>query len=162
MTTLHTARLAAALFAALLADTAPAQTGHHHHDSAPSHELGLDHGRKWSTDTTLRSAMQRIHNLVDAQLGASHAGKSSAAQLRASAGKIDAEIAAIVADCKLEPRADAMLHLVIADLIEGAGAMAGQDTKLTPEQGLARTAKAVNDYGHHFDHPGFRPLHTGH
>ena len=55
-----------------------------------------------------------------------------------------------------------MLHLVIADLAEGADAMAGRNTKLTPGQCLARTAKAVNDYGRHFDRPGFKPLHAGH
>jgi hypothetical protein len=42
------------------------------------------------------------------------------AALAAAPVTMENEIAGIVANCKLEPQADAMLHLVIADL--GAGA----------------------------------------
>jgi hypothetical protein len=51
-----------------------------------------------------------------------------------------------------------MLHLVIADLGEGTEAMAGKNAKLPPAQGLAKVALAINEYGSHFDHPGFKPI----
>ena len=51
-----------------------------------------------------------------------------------------------------------MLHLVIADLGEGTEAMAGKNAELPPAQGPAKVALAINEYGSHFDHPGFKPI----
>ena len=51
-----------------------------------------------------------------------------------------------------------MLHMVIADLGEGTEAMAGKNAELPPAQGLAKVALAINEYGSHFDHPGFKPI----
>ena len=71
-------------------------------------------------------------------------------------------MAGIVATCKLEPQADAMLHLVIADLGTGIDGMAGKTAKLPPARGLVKVAQAVNGYASHFEHPGFKPIATGH
>jgi hypothetical protein len=110
----------------------------------------------------LRNGMNRIRGLVEPQLGAAHAGKLTAAQYRELATQVESEVGTIVANCKLEPRADAMLHLVIADLGEGTDAMAGRNAKLRPAQGLAKVALALNEYGGHFDHPGFQPIRNIH
>ena len=91
-----------------------------------------------------------------------HAGKLTTAQYLELAHRIEGEVGGIVANCKLEPKADAMLHLVIADLGAGTDAMAGKSATLRPELGLVKVAQAVNAYGSHFEHPGFAPIRTGH
>jgi len=156
------AAFAATAVAALLAGPALAQTAAHSHDADSPHKLSLDQGRQWATDEALRNGMDRIRGLVEPRLGAAHAGKLSAAQYGELAAKVEAEVGTIVANCKLEPKADAMLHLVIADLGEGTDAMAGKNPKLRPAQGVAKVALAVNEYGRHFDHPGFKPIRNIH
>lgn len=158
------AMLAAAAFAATAsgarADTAQeaAHTPSHAHDATAPARLGLDHGHKWSTDEALRLGMSRIRSLVAPQLAAARAGKLGAEQYATLAGQIEAEIGNIVAQCKLEPQADAMLHLVLADIGAGVDAMAGKTPGVRPQRGLVRVAAAVNDYGRYFDHPGFEPI----
>ncbi|MDO9284167.1 MAG: hypothetical protein Q7U26_04670 [Aquabacterium sp.] len=141
---------------------ASAQTTAHSHDAAAPHKLSLNQGRKWATDAPLRAGMSRIRGLVDPQLGAAHAGKLTPAQYRALATQVEAEVGGIVANCKLEPEADAMLHLVIADIGAGTDTMAGKDAKARPALGLVKVAQAVNQYGSHFDHPGFKPIRNVH
>ncbi len=154
--------VAAAAIAAAFNWPAWAQTVAHDHAAAAPHNLALNQGRKWATDEPLRAGMGRIRGVVEPQLGAAHAGKLTPAQYREVATKIEAEVGGIVANCKLEPKADAMLHLVIADIGAGTGTMAGKDSKSRPALGLVRVAQAVNQYGSHFDHPGFTPIRNLH
>ena len=144
--------------AARSAGPAMAQAAAHGHDAATPHQLSLNQGRKWATDDALRNGMGRIRGLVEPRLGDAHAGKLTAAQYRELATQIETEVGGIVANCKLEPKADAMLHLVIADLGDGTDAMAGKKAKLPAAQGSAKVALAVNEYGSHFEHPGFKPI----
>jgi hypothetical protein len=157
-----TTAVAAAAMAAALSAPALAQTAAHSHDDAAPHKLTLNQGRKWATDDTLRAGMGRIRGLVEPQLGAAHAGKLTPAQYRELATQVETEVGGIVTNCKLEPKADAMLHLVIADIGQGVDAMAGKDAKLRPAPGLVKVAQAVNQYGSHFDDPGFRPIRNIH
>ena len=168
MSTFKLKGLATALAATALAATlttfaaAPAQAQSHGHDASAPAKLSLNQGRKWATDAPLRDGMGRIRALVEPQLAAAHAGKLSQAQYTALAGQVEAEVGGIVANCKLEPKADAMLHLVIADIGAGTDTMAGKDAKARPALGLVKVAQAVNQYGSHFDHPGFKPIRNVH
>lgn len=148
--------LAAFAVATALSGVAVAQGTAHDHDSAAPHKLTLDAGRKWGTDEPLRAGMGRIRALVEPHTGG--AGTLDAAQYRQLAGQIETEVGAIVANCKLEPKADAMLHLVIADIGAGTDAMAGKNAKTRPARGLVKVARALNAYGVYFDDPGFKPL----
>ncbi len=154
--------VAAAAIAAAFNWPAWAQTVAHDHAAAAPHNLALNQGRKWATDEPLRAGMGRIRGVVEPQLGAAHAGKLTPAQYREVATKIEAEVGGIVANCKLEPKADAMLHLVIADIGAGTDAMASKDAKARPALGLVKVAQAVNQYGSHFDDPGFKPIRNIH
>ena len=160
--TLLTTAVAAAAMVAALSAPALAQTATHDHSAATPHKLTLNPGRKWATDEPLRVGMGRIRGLVEPQMGAAHAGKLTPVQYRELATQIETEVGGIVANCKLEPKADAMLHLVIADLGAGTDAMAGKDAKTRPALGLVKVAQAVNQYGSHFDHPGFKPIRNVH
>lgn len=156
--------LAAAAFTPMAMSAQPAAaTEHAHgHEEAGTATLRLDNGRKWGTDAPLRAGMTHIKELVAAQLPAAHAGRMSAAQYAALAGKVEVEVGHIVANCKLEPQADAMLHLLIAEIGAGTDAMKGRTPGVRPEQGLARVAAAYNDYGRFFQHPGHQPIAVGH
>ena len=156
--TLLTTAVSAAAMAAALSLPALAQTAAHDHSAATPHKLALNQGRKWATDEPLRAGMGRIRGLVEPQLGAAHAGKLTPAQYRELGTRVETEVGGVVANCKLEPEADAMLHLVIADLAQGADTMAGKNAKVRPALGLVKVAQAVNQYGSHFDHPGFKPI----
>lgn len=159
----HVLATAAALLAACAMTTAPAAFAGAHPEAAHDHgatggKLQLDHGRKWSTDGNLRAGMDRIRSLVEPTLGAADAGKLSAAEYTMLAGQVETEIGAIVANCRLEPKADAMLHVVIGDIGAGADAMAGKNAKAKPQEGLVQVASAVNNYGRYFEHPGFKRI----
>ena len=157
-----TAAVAAAAMAAALNAPALAQTATHDHGAAATHKLSLNQGRKWATDEPLRAGMGRIRGLVEAQLGAAHAGQLTPAQYGELSTQVETEVGGIVANCKLEPKADAMLHLVIADIGAGTDTMAGKDAKARPALGLMKVAQAVNQYGSHFDDPGFKPISNVH
>jgi uncharacterized protein with PIN domain len=157
-----TAAVAAVAMAAALSAPALAQTATHDHGAAAPHKLTLNQGRKWTTDEPLRAGMGRIRGFVEPQLGAAHAGKLTSAQYRELATQVETEVGGIVANCKLEPKADAMLHLVIADIGAGTDAMAGKDAQTRPALGLVKVAQAVNQYGSHFDHPGYKPIRNVH
>lgn len=161
-TIVASAAAAAAILLASAGWAANTPAAAHEHDAATPHALALNHGKKWPTDAPLRQGMDRIRTLVSAQIGAAHAGKLGDAQFQALAGKVEAEVGNIVANCKLEPEADAMLHLVIAEIGAGTDTMAGKDAQRRRAQGLVQVVQAVNDYGRFFAHPGFRAINTGH
>ncbi|WP_296658084.1 hypothetical protein [Paraburkholderia sp.] len=156
--------LAAAAIAATTSGWASAASLHSEHDGevATAHKLALNHGRKWATDETLRNGMARIRDSLASQLAAAHGGGLDAASYGKVSGSIEAEISTIVANCTLEPKADAMLHGVLADLIAASDVMAGKVAAHSPEQGLRQAVLALNEYGRYFDDPGFRPLRNVH
>lgn len=154
-------KMAVTLSAAALLSMSPgivsAQGHSHSHDAAESARLTLNNGKKWTTDDNLRQAMSRIRDALAAELHAIHSGKATAKQYHALAQKTDDQIAFMVKNCKLEPKADAMLHLVLADIIAGADAMKGKDSSAA-HKGAAKIAHALGNYAAYFDHPGWHGL----
>lgn len=134
----------------------------HSHDEAAGAQLQLDQGRKWATDAPLRKGMAQVRSDAAAALPRVHAGTMSPEQYAALAAKVEGEVGRIVANCKLPPQADAVLHVVIGGLLEGTAAMAGKTPGVQPQDGLLRVVAAVNDYGRTFEHPGFEAIPTGH
>lgn len=142
-------KIALALTAALAfgAPLAYGQAAPQHDHGAAEVKLVLDQGKKWPTDAPLRQGMENIR----AALGAGM-------KYQALANKVNAEVAGIVQNCKLEPDADAQLHLVIAELMAGAEAMEGKVKGETRRAGAEKVARALNAYGEHFDHAGWKRL----
>ena len=147
---------AAALLSAGTA-TALAQDHGHSHDAGETAQLTLNNGKKWATDANLRQGMSLIRDALAAELPAIHAGQATAKQYRALAQQTNDQIAFMVKNCKLDQKADAMLHLVLADLIAGAGAMTLQDSNKA-RNGAENIAHALENYATYFDHPGWRGL----
>ena len=135
---------------------AAAQTAHEHqHTGAAVANLQLDAGRKWATDASLRSGMAQIRAAFDADHPAIHAGKETDAQYEALAARIESQVNDIVKNCKLPPAADANLHYVIADLLQGVSLMRGKDPARTRHDGAALVHGALNAYGKYFEDPGW-------
>jgi len=131
---------------------------HEHAHGGHEAKLVLDQGRKWETDEPLRRGMSAIRAAVAKDVKAIHAGKAQPEQYRVLAKKVETEVAGIVQNCKLEPEADAQLHIVIAELLAGAEAMQGREKGVKPRAGAERVAKALNAYGEHFAHEGWKRL----
>lgn len=154
-------KIAVTLSAAALLSMSPvmvsAQDHSHSHDAGEPAHLTLNDGKKWATDDNLRQGMSRIRDALAAELPAIHSGKATAEQYRALAQKTNDQIAFMVKSCKLEQKADAMLHLVLADVMAGADAMMGQDGS-EAHKGAAKITHALENYATYFDHPGWRGL----
>lgn len=148
--------LSALVFIFLASITTPALAHEEAHEhGAAAQTLQLNNGQKWATDESLRQGMSRIQAAFSAEFPAIFSGKMTMQGYAALAQKIQAEIATIVQSCKLDKQADAMLHLVLAELIAGADAMSGKNSAMKPREGAQGVAQALDNYAEHFDHPGW-------
>jgi hypothetical protein len=144
------------VIAAAFPGAAGAQQMHQHmHGGGSVSQLQLDDGRKWSTDASLRSGMAEIRRAFDADHPAIHAGKETDAQYDALAARIEAQVNDIVRNCKLPPAADANLHYVVADLLQGVSLMRGTDPARSRHDGAALVHGALIAYGRYFDDPSW-------
>jgi hypothetical protein len=152
--------LGTAVLSLALASTPATAAEHRHghgHGAAPA-KLELNNGRKWETDAPLRRGMENIRHAMDAALHDIHENKLSAARYGELAKKVNGEVDGIVASCKLEPKADAQLHLVIADVLAGIEAMEGKAKKVKRQAGAVKVVGALEKYASYFEHPGWQPL----
>lgn len=149
--------LAASLAAAFSLPAIGAEATHDHGTAAGA-QLELNQGRKWPTDEPLRRGMSNMRAALAKDLAAIHAGKASNSQYEALATRLTGEVAYVVQNCKLEPKADAELHKVIAEVLGGAEAMQGKEPGVARRDGAVRVVKALNAYGRYFDDPGWRDL----
>ena len=61
----------------------------------------------------------------------------------------------MLANCKLRPEVDEQFHMVLEQVLEGITEMqSGQ----SPDLGVVRIVSALNAYGDHFQHPGWKRL----
>lgn len=151
--------LMAALLASPLACVSAAET--HGHDAA-AHTLHLDAGKKWATDAPLRQAMTTIRTATQKVLPLVHAGKAGDADYAAFAGAVNAQLAFIVQNCKLDPKADAQLHVIIGEL---AAAVAQAQQQLPGQKrkaGVVKVVQALNSYGRFFEQPDWKPIAPAH
>ncbi|MPR06222.1 hypothetical protein [Microvirga tunisiensis] len=118
-------------------------------------EMYLDNGRKWQTDEALRTGMGRIRDAVDAARPMIHAGGYGAAEFSALADRIQEQVDDVVTNCKLPEQADVQLHLALAQVMDGIYVMKWEAGR---EQGALAIVQALDAYGEHFDHPGWKPL----
>ncbi len=128
----------------------------HSHDASHG-TLMLNDGQKWATDAPLRRAMTRIGDAIGARLPEIHEDKLGSADYTTLGKAIDGDVAYMVENCKLPSDADAMLHLVLAEIIEGSKAMQGKADGTGKRSGAIKVVKALYSYGKYFDHPGWQP-----
>lgn len=130
----------------------------HAHHGHGAMQLSLDHGKQWVGDAPLQQHMTNLRAAFAPHIPAIHKGTLPAASYTMLGEKTAAEVAGMLAECKLEPKADAMLHLLIAEMIAGADILTGKTTG-KPAAGAHRVVKALNQYGLYFQHPGWQALH---
>lgn len=131
---------------------------HAHEHGAAAATLQLNAGQKWETDAALRQAMGNIRQAMAGSLHAIHENRLSRNGYTGLAKKVEYEVGNIVAHCKLEPQADAQLHLIVAELLEGAGEMAGKVKTGKRQDGAVQVIGALEKYGRYFADPGFKPI----
>lgn len=133
-----------------------AQTGamdhQHHHDAHGAATLSLDNGKKWATDAPLRQSMLGINHAAMNAAGSFHDNRLSKAEGEKLAAYIHQQVAYMVANCKLSPKADAGLHVLIGDLLQAAETL---KTRPQSMEGLPRIIQTLNRYADYFDHPGW-------
>lgn len=138
------------LLSAMAAPLAHAQDGHEHH--APAAAVSQEPpAQRYATDAPLRKGMAEIRTAVDA-LGHYEHGHMGPEQAIALANRVQEQVAYLIANCKLEPQADAALHGIIAKL--GAGAQALK-TDAADLAAIAPMRDALADYQRSFDDPAF-------
>lgn len=147
---------------ALAAPLANAAEDHSKHGAGAPHKLELNAGKKWATDKPLRKAMSEIRKTAVGTLDAVHHGKDTPAAFDAAAKAITAEVSYAVANCKLDPKADAQLHVVIGDILKGTEVLEGKQPEVARAEGVVAVARALNAYGEHFNHPGWKAIDLGH
>lgn len=133
-----------------------AATEHSHDHATGAHALTLNAGKKWTGDEPLRQSMTKIRNAVDANLPAVHRGKLSTAKYEQLGGVIDTEIANIVQNCKLDPQADEVLHVILADMMAGSEILQGKDAAAKRSAGVMKVVHSLEQYGKYFEHPGWK------
>ena len=126
---------------------------HPHAQTAAVAQVTLNAGQKWQTDASLRSGMAAIRKTFDADHPAVHQGKETDAQYNALATAVETEVNTIIANCKLPKDADANLHFVIADLLQGVNWMRGKDADRVRHDGAERIHGALRAYAKNFDDP---------
>jgi hypothetical protein len=133
---------------------AAGEHGHGGHGAAAV-ELTLKNGQKWPTDEPLRKGMSAMRTVMAASLERIHANQFTPTDYVALASRLQEQVDYVTANCKLPKDADAQLHIVLAEVLEGIDAMkAGKNGS----KGAERTVGALEAYGRHFDDPSWRPL----
>ena len=136
------------LLAALLAVAAPqpglaASASHDHGD--PHHRGTLATGTAvMATDIPLREGMDGIRQRA-------HGLHSPAVDTLDVAAAIEEHVAFIVDNCRLPAAADAALHVILAQVLNGVEQLRAGEA----EAAAATLEQALGDYGRHFDHPGW-------
>ena len=138
------------LLAAMTAPLARAQDGHQHHAPAAAAAQAVP-AQRWDTDAPLRTGMAKIRTAVDA-LQHYERGHMGPEQAVALATQIQEQVAYLIANCKLEPQADAALHVIIAKLSAGAQALKATPANLAAILPMRET---LADYARSFDDPNF-------
>jgi hypothetical protein len=126
----------------------------HAHDHGAA-VLSLDEGRRWKTDAPLRTGMQKIRDAAVPSLAAFARNELTAPQAKELSAAISANFAYMAEHCKLPPKADATLHVLVVELMRGAELLARDPRS---HEGADVVAKVLRQYAEYFEHPGWEPL----
>lgn len=128
------------------------------HNDHGSSALQLDSGKKWETDAPLRKGMAGIRDAMASRLGEIHAGKLKKTQYAELSEEISAHTNSIFKNCKLSPKADAQLHLVLSQILGGNQQMKSAESIHDRRAGAIKIFDALQLYPKYFDHPDWKPL----
>jgi cytochrome c556 len=72
--------------------------------------------------------------------------------------QIDKQLVFIEQNCRLNPQADAVLHLILAEIMEGVETMRIKQTNMEKREGFFKVLDALDNYNRYFNHPGWQPI----
>lgn len=133
----------------------PAWAQHSQHSES---KIQLDHGKKWATDTALRKGMDEINKIIAPHFSNVQENTSNSELFITMANKIDNQIQFIFKNCKLSPKADAQLHILMVQMLDGVKNMKDSSEISKQRLGFLKIVEAINSYGDHFDHPNWNIL----
>ncbi len=128
--------------------------GHDHGDHAEA-ALTLNEGKRWETDLALRTGMQRIRDAVAPAVLAQAAGRLTLAEAERLAATVQENVSDLIANCKLAPKADAALHVIITDLLSGSAMLKAEPAS---PAGSSLLIQALRHYADTFAHPDWQPV----
>ncbi|MFZ5619620.1 MAG: hypothetical protein ACOY5W_01195 [Pseudomonadota bacterium] len=129
----------------------------HAHGSPGEQQVPIpDGGGRWETDEALRHGMAGIRELVDAHR------RQGAGDYPGLARGVRSNVDHVIGNCKLDPEADAALHAVLGEMFEGIALLEGEKGENARGEGVERIARALDQYGRYFDHPGWTDPHAAH
>lgn len=131
-----------------------------HDDEHDGHDAHRHHGEgepvllpapatPWAADAALTEGMNRLHAAVANALSQPELDAAAAAH---TAQQVEDGVAYLIANCRLEPEADAALHALIAGLLSGAAALREDPAS---ETGLPRLQAMLEAYPRYFAQPGW-------
>jgi hypothetical protein len=118
-------------------------------------EIKLDNGKRWPTDEALRRGMGEIRTAMSDALAPIHAKKFSRGAFDRLAGRVQGQIDYVTANCKLPEEADHQLHVVLEQILDGIAVMKADKGRA---DGAVKIVQALELYGSHFNHAGWKPL----
>lgn len=130
----------------------------HGHEQHGMSELVLNDGKRWATDAPLRQGLERIRDAVVPIVAATATRPLTKAEATAFSRAIEDQVQYLVENCKLEPKADAALHVLLNEFLQGAGTLAADPAS---KAAIERVVNALERYPQYFDHQSWRPLREG-
>lgn len=145
--------MASGLALSFATGTVLAASGDHQHGASEPQQLPPQ-GQKWATDQPLREGMAHIRKAVEQALPTTQASIGNA-QANELAQTIEAEIASMVSHCALPEQADATLHGLFGELLQGSEALRTNGHR---EQAMLQVVTTLNRYPQLFDDPAAQAL----
>lgn len=133
----------------MVVSTAQAEPGHHDHASHAAAAPAAT-GEQWPTDAPLREGMTRLRHSVETALAGNPAqpiGDAEAIQLQKD---VETHISYLIENCQLPEQADAVLHVLLIDLLKGAEALSEPEDR---QQGVQRILGSLHQYPELFAAP---------
>jgi hypothetical protein len=127
----------------------------HAHGHAATVAISLDKGKKWPTDGALRRGMGEIRSAMADALPPIHRHKFSSGDFEQLAGRVQGQIDYVTANCKLPEAADHQLHVVLEQILDGIATLKANNGR---DQGAVKIVQALDLYGAHFNHAGWKKL----
>ena len=134
---------------ALSAGRAADPHAHEHHAAEPA----AVPAERWRTDAPLRQSMEGIRDLLAPLHGSA---ELTAQQASAIAEGVTGHVQYMITHCDLAPEADAALHTLIGDMLQGASKLSDQRTA---RAGIEQIDSALGRYPSYFEHPGWNVEH---
>ena len=119
----------------------PKKDAHHHdhgsHGGAENPALHLNKGKKWPTDKPLRTNMENIHGHLKRRIKRIKAKTLNKDEYARMGSEIERSIDNIFKNCKLEPAADAQLHIILSGMIKGKDTLQDKSSDSSKRQKAA-------------------------